>query len=171
LEPRKNLDTLLDAWQRLPENLVRETPLVLVGGQGWHADDLVGRIAALCRQGSVIWPGHVSQDCLPSLYRGAALFVYPSVYEGFGLPVLEAMASGLPVVAGRGTPAEEFAAGCAKLVDTRDVDALAGAIADALSDLDWRQQAAQRGRAVAASMSWNECARAHADVWREAAGR
>lgn len=107
LEPRKNLKRLVMAYKLLPIEIRNEYPLVLVGNHGWKNSDLMKESSSLIENKQIIISGHVSDVDLKTLYAGANLFVYPSLYEGFGLPVLEAMASGIPVItSGNGATAE-----------------------------------------------------------------
>jgi glycosyltransferase involved in cell wall biosynthesis len=122
IEPRKRIDSLLAAYARLPEKLRVVYPLILVGGKGWRSEHLHQAIDAAANAGWLHYLGFVPEDDLPALYAGARLFVYPSSYEGFGLPVIEAMASGVPVVTSNRSCLPEIASGAAKLVDPDDVE-------------------------------------------------
>ena len=98
IDPRKKLLALVEAWGRLPRSLRERTPLAIVGGQGWLSEEVNAAMSRGTAEGWVRQLGYVSQAALPGLYAGAALFAYPSIYEGFGLPPIEAMACGLPVI-------------------------------------------------------------------------
>lgn len=170
LEPRKKIERLLSAYQLLPQAVRQRHPLILVGSSGWLSEALLADIARLSAQGWLKYLGFVPQNDLPSLYAGARAFVYPSVYEGFGLPVLEAMASGVPVVASPFTSLPEVTQGAALLVDPDDVDALASAIHRALVDESWRQSAISLGLAVAQTFSWDRCADQTIKVYQSISG-
>ncbi len=145
LEPRKNLDRVVQAAKRAG------VELRVVGARGWGGVDVPG------------WVGRVSDDELAALYRGARCVMYASLYEGFGLPVLEAMASGTPVVTSAGGATEEVAGGAAVLVDPTDVDAIAGGIADALQH---RDELVGRGLERARAFTWERAADELEAVWR-----
>ena len=152
LEPRKNLARLLEAHARLATRV----PLVVVGARGWLDDDLVD---ALGTRAQVHWEGAVDDARLAALYRGARLLAYPSLGEGFGLPVLEAMAIGLPVVVGRATAPADVAADAGLAVDPHDVDAIAGALTRLLDDPVLARTLGERGRRRAADFTWERAAR------------
>jgi glycosyltransferase involved in cell wall biosynthesis len=155
LEPRKNLPRLVEAFRRAGLNGLK---LFVVGAPGWGGVRIGGD--------GVRWLGEVQDDELARLYRGARCVAYVSLYEGFGLPVLEAMACGAPVVAARNEAAEEVAGGAAVLVDPLDPEAIAGGIAEAV---DRREELRERGLERARAFDWHEVARATAEVYREAA--
>jgi len=157
MEPRKKIDALLVAYQRLPDVVRQRHPLVLIGGAGWLSEKLHEEIARLSAQGWLHYLGFVPEVDLPFLYSGARTFVYPSIYEGFGLPVLEAMASGVPVVTSNRTSLPEITQGAALLVDPDDIVALTQALDVALGDESWRQPAQQRGLTVAMTYTWDKC--------------
>ncbi len=148
LEPRKNLARVREAARRAGRELR------VVGEQGWGGVETDG------------WLGRVSDERLAELYRGARCLVYPSLYEGFGLPVAEAMACGTPVVTSAGGATEEVAGGAAVLVDPLDVDAIAAGIEDAERS---RDELVRLGLERAQAFSWNVAAAATEDVYREAA--
>jgi glycosyltransferase involved in cell wall biosynthesis len=155
LEPRKNLPRLLDAFERARLNGLR---LFVAGAPGWGGVRVDGD--------GVRWLGEVGDEELARLYRGARCVAYVSLYEGFGLPVLEAMACGAPVVAARTDAAEEVAGDAAVLVDPLDPDAIAAGLAEAV---DRRDELRARGLERAAGFSWANAARATLEVYREAA--
>lgn len=166
LEPRKKIVELLRAYQCLPEALRTRYPLVLVGGAGWLSEQLHADIDRLSAQCWLKYLGFILEQDLPALYAGARSFVYPSIYEGFGLPVLEAMASGVPVVASAFTSLPEVTQGAAQLVDPDDIDALAEALAISLCDETWCAAAIAQGRLVAASYSWERCIEQTVNVYK-----
>ncbi len=154
LEPRKNLRRLAAA------NEPMVMPLVVAGPAGWGdaTDDLAGDLRFL---------GFVPRSDLPALYAAATVFAYPSESEGFGLPVLEAMNQGAPVVTSTGTSTEEVAGGAAVLVDPFDVDSIAAGLAEAERRAD---ELSAAGRARAATMTWDAAAERTLDVYREVLG-
>lgn len=158
IEPRKGLSVLLDAWERLPAVLRRNWPLVIAGAPGWRNADLIARIQALQAKDEVRFLQFVSSDDLPFIYAGAATFIYPSFYEGFGLPVLEAMASGVPVICGAGTSMAEFTDGACRLFDVEDAGALALAISELIEDPALRSRMEHDGQSRASQFSWSRCA-------------
>lgn len=167
LEPRKKIANLLQAYQSLPPQVREQYPLVLVGGAGWLSDALHQEIDRLAGQGWLRYLGFVPEADLPALYAGARAFVYPSVYEGFGLPVLEAMASGVPVVASIYSSLPEVTQGAAQLVDPDDIDSLAMGIQASLFDEPWRANACKTGLAVAQSFTWSRCIDRTVDVYKK----
>jgi len=155
LEPRKNLARLVEGYRRAGLNGV---PLLVAGAPGWGGVQLQGD--------GVRWLGEVGDDELARLYRGARAVAYVSVYEGFGLPMLEAMACGAPVVAARSGALEEVAGGAAVLVDPLDPDAIAAGLAEAI---DRREELRPLGLERARAFDWREVARETVAVYREAA--
>ena len=156
LEPRKNLDRLVEAFQRADLN---GTELRIVGARGW------GDAEPITSPG-VHWLGEVSDDELARLYRGARCAAYVSFYEGFGLPVLEAMACGTPVVAADLPPIHEFAQGVIT-IDPHDPDAIAAGLGEALARGD---ELGRAGREAAAAYDWHRVAKETVGVYREIAG-
>jgi len=167
LEPRKDLPSLVRAFA----SLAGEVPhtLVLAGLAGWGSGALAEAIRASGVAGRVLLPGYVPEADKAALFTGADLFVYPSRYEGFGLPVLEAMACGVPVVTTTGGSLPEVAGDGALLVDPGEPDLLAAAMARLLGDPAARARLVRRGRARAAAQTWERCAALTADAYRRAA--
>lgn len=165
LQPRKNLLRLMDAFATLPG----QHALVLAGKKGWLYSDILRRAEALGVGHRVIFTGYVPDDDLPALLSGAEVFVFPSLYEGFGLPVLEALACGIPVVCSDTSSLPEVAGDAALLVSPTDTEALAAAISRVLADADLRQALVVRGREQAAQFTWRRCARTVLEVLEEAA--
>lgn len=136
LQPRKNLDRLVSAYERLPEAEQARRQLVLVGQYGWCAEELVERLDTLRPRRRVVWVDYVGRDDLRALYAGAGAFVFPSLAEGFGLPVVEALASGLPVIASDLPVLREVGGLLPRFFPPHDVDALSAAMAEIGGDGD-----------------------------------
>lgn len=166
LEPRKNIPALIDAYSMLPVALQNRFPLVLVGMRGWLTSGLEARMKPLVERGVVKPLGYVHDAAMPLVYSGAAAFVFPSLYEGFGLPVLEAMACGVPVISSRTSSLPEVVGNAGVLVDPHDVDALAESLRRVLEDRTFREQLGPRGLQQAAGFSWKQTAAATIDVYR-----
>ena len=171
IEPRKNIESLLDAYAMLPDAIRARWPLVLVGYRGWKSEVLHKRIEAAVSAGWARYLGYVANDDLPILFAGARLFVFPSHYEGFGLPVLEAMASGVPVVCSNSSSLPEVAGGAALMCDAMDVAKLNQLMALALEDESWRVEAVTKGLAQSSKFSWERCAKETMAVYRKLAIR
>lgn len=165
VEPRKGIGVLLDAWLQLPASLRRAYPLVIAGAPGWRNAGFMARIEALQAAGELRYLSFVSASELPFLYSGAAAFVYPSLYEGFGLPVLEAMASGTPVICTAGTSMAEFSAGTTMLCEAGDAAALAASLQELLEHEPLRNRLIRQGLEQAGTFSWARCARETLDVY------
>ena len=134
LEPRKNVTTLIEAYAQLRKIYGREEKLVLAGGKGWLFDTIFQRVQELGLEAEVLFPGFVSDAEQLLWYHSASVFVYPSLYEGFGMPVTEALACGLPVVTSNVSSLPEAGTTLALTVDPHDSDAMARAICKALTD-------------------------------------
>jgi glycosyltransferase involved in cell wall biosynthesis len=169
LEPRKNLPLLVQAYGALPRGL-QDMPLVIAGKQGWMYQEILERVTALGLRDRVIFTGYVPQDHLPALYNGARVVVYPSVYEGFGLPVLEAMQCGAPVVTTRSSSLPEVAGDGALLVDPRDEAGLTAALATLMTDDALAADLSRRALRQAGRFSWERCARETLAVYRSVGG-
>lgn len=170
LEPRKNLPALVEAWAALPASLRREYRLVIAGGRGWLNSNIYRRIKELETADSVALPGYVADEDLPALYQSAIVFAYPSLYEGFGLPVLEAMASGVPVLTSASSSLEELGRGAAEMVNPLDAHEIENGLRRLLLDGQLRQDYANLGRARASGMTWRRVAERTLGVYCEAAG-
>ena len=157
LEPRKRILELLLAWERLPGDLRLEYPLVLAGGSGWENETLHKEIGRGIAEGWLRLLGFVDDALLPELYAGTALFIYPSIYEGFGLPPIEAMASGVPVIVANSSCLPEVCGDAARFVDPDETAGFASAIEDSLVNARWRTEAADRGLKRARLFSWDRC--------------
>jgi len=166
IEPRKNLLGLLDAYERLPPALRQRWPLVLAGSQGWHSAAIHARMNQAVSAGWARYLDFVAQDDLPFVYAGARLFAYPSFYEGFGLPPLEAMASGVPVITSNVSSLPEVVGVAALLVNPHDVLALSDALQQGLEDDGWRASAAALGLQRAAELNWTHCIDATLAVYK-----
>jgi len=151
LQPRKNIPTLLEAFARLP---LPDVHLVLVGGKGWLYDEIFARVTALHLQERVRFTGYVSDEELPLWYNAAALLAFPSVYEGFGMPMVEAMACGTPVVAANTSSIPEAAGDAALLFAAHDVAALADRMTAVLQDPSLAATMREKGLVQAQQFSW-----------------
>jgi len=166
-EPRKKIPELIHAWRKLPSAIRDRFPLVLAGGSGWRNESLLEEIKSAAAEGWLVNLGFVDDAVLPELYAGAALFTYPSTYEGFGLPPLEAMASGVPVVVANRSCLPEVCGDSARYVDhPDDSHRFSEAIREALSDADWRSEAIRRGLARAGQFTWDRCIEGTVAVYR-----
>lgn len=169
LEPRKNVPLLLQAYARIAGRFP-DSPLVIAGKKGWMYDAIFAQVSALGLADRVVFTGYVAEEDLPRLYGGARAFVYPSRYEGFGLPVLEAMQCGAPVITSDVSSMPEVAGGAALLIDPDDVGGLADALARVLSDDALAADLSRRGIARAAGFSWERCARETRAVYESLGG-
>ena len=176
IEPRKNYPRLLAAYRHLRREavplLVGDRPgvpeLVIAGRPGWAYGDTLERIKA---EPGVRYLGHVDEPTLSALYRSAAVLALPSLYEGFGLPLLEAMAHGLPAVVGNVGALPELAAGAAILVEPDDVSSIAAGLERLLDDAALREKLGAEGRRRAAEFTWERAAAATREVLHQIAGR
>lgn len=169
LQPRKNHLRLVQAFVRMD---APDHKLVIAGGKGWIYDEVRAEVERLGLAGRVLFPGFVADEDLPALYSAAEMFVYPSLYEGFGLPVLEAMACGTPVVTSDTSSLPEVVAGgeAGLMVNPLDVDALAEAMGRLLLDATLRANLIEKGRAQAAGFTWEKTARQTLALYEHLAG-
>jgi glycosyltransferase involved in cell wall biosynthesis len=167
LEPRKNLVRALRAFARLASRLP-DHAFVVVGQRGWKYDDVLAEAGRADLQGRVVLPGYVPEEDLPAFYTHASAFVYPSLYEGFGLPVMEAMACGTPVLTSRTSSLGEIGEGAALLVDPLDEQAIADGLEALAGDASLRERLGRQGRERAAHYSWERTGRETVAAYREA---
>jgi len=168
IEPRKNVDTLLDAYAGLPERVRSEVDLVVAGPAGWAAEQTQRRLEA--GEGGVRYLGYVPEEDLPGLTAGAAVFVYVSLYEGFGFPVAQAMACGVPVVVSNVSSLPEIAGEGGVTVDPRSPAEISAALQRLLEDEGLREKLGRRGREIARRYRWSECARRSLEFFHAVAG-
>ena len=166
LEPRKNLIRLARAYGSLPTALRDRYPLVIAGMKGWHYESIEQELAPMIRSGQVRLPGYIPAEALPALYAGAAMLVYPSLYEGFGLPLVEAMASGTPVITSNRSSMPEVVGDAGILVEPEDEAMIAEAIHQLLEDSQAAQRLQQQGLERARQFTWERCAQQTLAVYR-----
>lgn len=177
IEPRKNLGRLLTAFERLYTEKLTDA-LVIVGKRGWLYDDFFAQLEQSPAKRAVIFPGWVDDADLPGIYAGAQALALPSIFEGFGLPVLEAMGCGAPVVCSNssslpevaGDPSTDLGQGAALLIDPLNTDALADALGRVLRDPDLREALRRRGWMQAAKFSWARAAEETLAIYRRLSG-
>jgi glycosyltransferase involved in cell wall biosynthesis len=165
LEPRKNLVRLLQAFSRLRQGQVK---LVVAGGLGWMCDELWDQVVHLGLAESVVFTGYLPREELPMWYNAALALVYPSLYEGFGLPVVEAQACGTPVIASSGGALPEVAGDAALLTDPRDVSQMRDQMDRVVKDRAIRRELAARGIANARRFSWQNTVESTVQTYRRA---
>ncbi len=166
IEPRKNIARLIRAFAHAKRTARLPHKLVLVGARGWKYTEVDEAIEQPKIAHDVIFPGYVPQEELPSWYQAAELFVYPSIYEGFGLPPLDAMASGVPVITSNASSLPEVVGGAAIQVAPDDEQAIADAMMRALSDKPLREEMRARGIAQAKKFSWEHAAQETVAIYR-----
>jgi glycosyltransferase involved in cell wall biosynthesis len=163
IEPRKNVDTLLDAWES--SNLTRDFELRIAGASGWSSAKTMARLAA--RPEGVRYLGYVPEDELPGLTAGSTAFIYPSLYEGFGLPVAQAMAAGVPVITSNSSCLPEIAGEGALLVDAKSPGEIRSAMEKLLTSVALQQQLGAAGKARAELFRWKRSARQSLEFFRK----
>jgi glycosyltransferase involved in cell wall biosynthesis len=166
LEPRKNLLRLMQAYCRLPAGLREKCPLLLVGNWGWNIRDLADYFESHARHHGVMHLGYLPEEHLCAVYNGARALVYPSLYEGFGLPPLEMMACGGPVLASTAGALKELFGRRAQLIDAADDAGWTQAMADVIADDDWHRQLSAGVRLHAGRFTWRRCAEQTLEVYR-----
>jgi glycosyltransferase involved in cell wall biosynthesis len=165
LEPRKNVRRLIEAYAQMRDLDVR---LVIVGGKGWLYEDVFASVERLGLSNEVLFAGYVPAEELPLWYNAADLFVFPSLHEGFGLPILEAMACGTPVVSSNAASLPEVIGEAGLMVDPKDVEGLAAAMRQVSTDQNLREQLRERSLQQACRFSWEKAARQTIEVYQQA---
>jgi len=167
IQPRKNLDTLIKAHDHLHKSLRQKHPLVVVGRKGWSCDDVIEKLKRKISINEAHWFNDVNTEIeLKHLYAGAMAFVYPSLHEGFGLPLLEAFASGLPAMISSTTSLPEVSQGIAVEVDPFDIDGMSKAMVKLLDPVD-RIERINAGKKRAREMSWENTAKQTLEVYKK----
>ena len=171
LEPRKNLKAALEAFAMLPDHVRRQFPLVVVGIKGWHTSALERQLAPMVASGEVRLLGYLPRDDLAKIIAGALTLVYPSIYEGFGLPPLEAMASGVPVITSNIASLPEVVGDTGVLVDPHDTESIARALLSLVQDPERRDSLSQAALAKSREFTWERCVDQTVAVYRRVLGQ
>ncbi len=171
LEPRKNLERLLLAYEGLPHAIKRQYPLVLVGQMGWQESRFAPILERMQASGEIVFLGYLRDELLPALFERAVALLYPSLYEGFGLPPVEAMASGCPVLASHATAIPEVCGEAALYCDPLSVESIRAGILRLAEDAELRLHLQALGRTQAAQYHWQQAGKQMLGILREAAGR
>lgn len=171
IEPRKNVEGLLRAYAKLRAELAGTPPLVIAGGEGWLSEDVYDLAGDLGVDDCVRWLGRTSYDVLPALYAAASVFCLPSHYEGFGLPALEAMACGTPVVVSDRASLPEVVDEAGLLVNPDDTDDIAAALQRVLTDRDLASDLRGKGLARARQFTWRKAAEETLEVYEQTLSR
>lgn len=166
LEPRKNIPSLIMAFNKLKEKKITHR-LVIAGKKGWKYKDIFKIISKLNLQNDIIFTGYVSDEDLPGLYNAADLFVYPSIYEGFGLPPLEAMACGTPVITSNTSSLPEVVGNAGIMIDPLDIESFAESMYKVISNEDLKIKMRKKGLERAKLFSWEKCAKEVMDTYQK----
>jgi glycosyltransferase involved in cell wall biosynthesis len=169
LEPRKNVITLIEAYAQLRKTYALQEKLVLAGGKGWLYDSIFERVKQLDLTSEVLFPGFVKDDEQALWYSAASVFVYPSLYEGFGIPVAEALACGVPVITSNISSLPEAGSGVAICIDSQSVEAMVAAIHTALTDQTFRQKCCTMAPVIAQKFSAQHMVEQTIQVYEQAA--
>ncbi len=167
LQPRKNLPKVLEAFKALPEHVRKQHPLIVVGRDGWANEDLLPQLKALEDRGEGRWLSYLPQAEVMALLQSAGALVFASLYEGFGLPVIEAFAAQCPVIASNTTSLPEVTGNAAWAVDPLDAPSISAAMLDVLSNEALRIERVEIGLERARQFTWQECARQTLTVYRK----
>jgi len=170
LQPRKNIERVLDAHAALPLRMQNEIPMVIVGRDGWGAEGLVARLRDETTRGRVYWLNYLSDADVRALMQSAQALVFASLHEGFGLPVVEAFASGLPVIASNTTAIPEVALDAALLINPLDVGEISDAMRQVVALPGLAEKLSAAGELRARELSWSACAEKTLDIYRMVLG-
>jgi len=157
LEPRKNIISAIKAYDKLPNKIQKEYPFVIVGAEGWLNSEFYTLIKSLVSKKKIILLGHIKDEDLPFLYSGAKLFIYPSIYEGFGLPILEAFASGVPVTSNRSSIGE-IVGKSALIVNPLDIEEIYNGFLNIIYNPSYEKKLTHAGLLRAKKYTWNKTA-------------
>jgi alpha-1,3-rhamnosyl/mannosyltransferase len=171
VEPRKNLAMLLEAHTALPAAVRRKHPLVVVGGVGWQSNDLENELSARRHDGTVRRVGYCPDEVLAAMYSAARALVFPTFYEGFGMPTVEMMACGGAVLASTAPAVAETVGGTAHLIDPHDTDGWRAAMLRACTDHEWWMALRRGAEEAARPFTWDACARSTLDAYQRALGK
>lgn len=167
LEPRKNLTVAIDAFLLLPKELRQRYPLVIAGSKGWLLGALEKKIASLIKSGEIKLLGYVHQDELPRVIAGALTLVFPSIYEGFGLPPLEAMACGVPVIASNNSSIPEVVGDTGILLNSNDTQGFANAMLSLIEDPTLRTTLSKKALERSKKFTWEQCALSTLEIYNK----
>ena len=156
IEPRKNITGIIDAYQKLPNEIKKEYSLVLAGGKGWNDQDILKKIDSYTGIGQIIQTGYVDSDDIPTLYKEASIFLFPSHYEGFGIPILESMAAGTPVITSRNSSLPEVAGDAALFADENDIQDISQRIVEILEDEKLSESIIEKGYQRVKKFTWEK---------------
>jgi len=166
LQPRKNIPNLIKAFN-IFKKMGMPHKLVIAGGKGWQFTDIFKTVQELHLQNEVIFTGFIPYEDLPGLYNAAELFVFPSIYEGFGIPALEAMACGIPVITSNSSSLPEIVGETGVMVDPYNLEQLAHSMKEVLTDESYKKEIIKNGLQRANLFSWKRCAEETLDVYHE----
>jgi glycosyltransferase involved in cell wall biosynthesis len=167
LQPRKNVLRILQAYHRLPKDIKQEYNLILIGKNGWQTEDVLKEIQQLTDNGHGKWLEYVPTSDLRALYQSADIFLFPSLYEGFGLPILEAFASNIPVITSTIPIMQEICKDAALLVDPYSLESIKQGILQLVENQGLKQNLAAKGNARAKQFTWEDCAKKTLKVYQQ----
>lgn len=167
LEPRKNIEKIIDSYAKLNDELKEEYHLVIAGKKGWMYDSVFERVKEYGLQHKVVFTGYVEEEDKPLIYKLSDLFIFPSLYEGFGMPVLEAMASGIPVITSNTSSLPEVVGEAGILVDPQNTNDITIAINDILCNSDLKKDMIKKGLCQSKKFSWEKSAYELLNIYRE----
>jgi glycosyltransferase involved in cell wall biosynthesis len=167
IEPRKNIGMLIEAFSRVGQNSNNKTDLVIAGRWGWESKSILALVNQLNLEERVHFPGYIAQEDLPALYTLANIFVYPSLYEGFGLPVLEAMACGTPVITSNISSMPELIGESGILVQTGNLNALISAMRNVIENSGKLTEMSEKSLIRAAKFSWKKTAQLTLEAYEQ----